>query len=43
VEIVNRSGQAKRFVVLPKRRVVERTIARLNRCRRPAKDWENLN
>jgi transposase len=28
---------------LPKRWIVERTIARLNRCRRLAKDWENLN
>jgi transposase len=34
---------AKGFVVLPKRWVVERTLAWLNRCRRLAKDWENLN
>jgi transposase len=43
VEIVKRSDQAKRFTVLPKRWIVERTIAWLNRCRRLAKDWECLN
>ena len=42
VEIVKRSD-ANRFVVLPKRWIVERTIAWLNRCRRLAKDWERLN
>jgi len=42
-EIVKRSDQVKGFVVLPKRWIVERTIAWLNRCRRLAKDWENLN
>ena len=42
VEIVKRSDQAKGFVVLPKRWVVERTFAWLGRCRRLAKDWENL-
>jgi transposase len=43
VEIVKRSDQVKGFVVLPKRWVVERTFAWLNRCRRLAKDWECLN
>jgi transposase len=40
VEIVKRSDHAKGFVVLPKRWVVERTLAWLNRCRRLAKHWE---
>lgn len=43
VEIVTRSDQAKGFLVLPKRWIVERTFAWLNRCHRLAKDWENLN
>ena len=43
VEIVKRSDAAKTFMVLPKRWIVERTIAWLNRCRRLAKDWECLN
>jgi transposase len=43
VEIVKRSDQANGFAVLPKRWVVERTFAWLNRCRRLAKDWECLN
>jgi transposase len=42
VEIVKRSEQAKGFEVLPMRWVVERTLAWLNRCRRLAKDFENL-
>jgi transposase len=43
VEIVKRSDQPGTFVVLPKRWIVERTLAWLNRCRRLAKDWENRN
>ena len=43
VEIVKRSDHAKGFVVLPLRWIVERTLAWLGRCRRLAKDWENLN
>lgn len=43
VEIVKRSDRVTGFVVLPKRWVVERTFAWLNRCRRLAKDWECLN
>ena len=43
VQIVKRSDRDKGFVVLPRRWVVERTLAWLNRCRRLAKDWENLN
>jgi transposase len=43
VEIVKRSDRVSGFVVLPKRWIVERSIAWLNRCRRLAKDWENLN
>jgi len=43
VEIVKRSDVANGFVVLPKRWVVERTLAWLGRCRRLAKDWECLN
>ena len=43
LEIVKRSDFVKGFVVLPKRWLVERTFAWLNRCRRLAKDWECLN
>lgn len=42
IEIVKRSDQTKGFVVIPRRWVVERTLAWLNRCRRLAKDFENL-
>jgi transposase len=40
-EIIPRREQAKGFVVLPKRWIVERTLAWLNRCRRLAKDFAN--
>ncbi len=40
IEIVKRSDTAKGFEVIPRRWVVERTFAWLNRCRRLAKDWE---
>jgi putative transposase len=40
LEIIKRSDKAKGFVLLPRRWVVERTIAWINRCRRLAKDWE---
>jgi putative transposase len=43
VEIVKRSDRVKGFIVLPRRWVVERTLAWLNRCRRLSKDWESLN
>jgi len=42
-EIVKRSDAAKGFAVLPRRWIVERTIAWLNRCRRLAKDLKCLN
>ena len=40
IEIVKRSDAARGFVVLPRRWVVERTLAWLNRNRRLAKDFE---
>ena len=42
IEIVKRSDMAEGFQLLPKRWIVERTLAWLNRCRRLAKDFENL-
>ena len=41
IEIIIRSDQVKGFVALPKRWIVERTLAWLNRNRRLAKDFEN--
>jgi transposase len=40
IEIIRRSNTAKGFVLLPRRWVVERTLAWLNRNRRLAKDFE---
>ena len=40
IEIIKRSDAASGFVVLPRRWVVERTFAWLNRNRRLAKDFE---
>ena len=42
IEIVRRCDTGT-FVVLPKRWIVERTMAWLNRCRRLNRDWECLN
>jgi transposase len=42
LEIVKRSDAVKGFVLLPKRWIVERTYGWLGRCRRLAKDHENL-
>ena len=41
IEIIKRSDRAKGFTVLPRRWVIERTFAWLNRYRRLAKDFEH--
>jgi putative transposase len=42
LRIVRRPEAARGFVVLPKRWIVERTLAWLTRCRRLARNLENL-
>lgn len=42
LEIVKRSDQMKGFLVLPKRWIVERTLAWISRYRRLARDYERL-
>jgi putative transposase len=42
LEIVKRSDDVKGFKVLPKRWIVERTLAWLSHCRRLSKDYERL-
>jgi len=42
-KIIKRSDTAKGFEILPRRWVVERTFSWLGRCRRLAKDFENLS
>ena len=42
LRIVRRAKAASGFVVLPKRWIVERTLAWLTRCRRLARNLENL-
>jgi putative transposase len=41
LEIVKRTDDLKGFVVLPKRWIVERTFAWLNKCRRLRTDYEH--
>ncbi len=40
LQIVKRPQNASGFILLPRRWVVERTLAWMGRCRRLAKDWE---
>ena len=40
--VIKRSDTAKRFEILPKRWIVERTFGWLGRCRRIVRDLENL-
>jgi transposase len=40
IEIIKRSDQARGFVVLPKRWIIERSFAWLGRCRRLSRDVE---
>ena len=42
LRIVKRAAAASGFVVLPKRWIVERTLSWLTRCRRLARNLENL-
>ncbi len=42
LQIVTRPAETKGFVLLPRRWVVERTFAWLNRCRRLSKEYEYL-
>ena len=43
IEVVKRSAEANGFEDIPRRWGVGRTGARINRCRRLAKDYGNLN